>query len=61
MPGKKGMKHYSREGKLEAMRLYTEEGKSQAEINKALGIRSVLQLKQWLHDYQQGGEKVFEE
>jgi transposase len=61
MSGKKGMKHYSREVKLEAVRLYTEEGKSQAEIRKELGIQSVRRLKQWLHDYRQEGEKAFEE
>jgi len=38
MSGTKGMKHYSREVKLEAVRLYMEEGKSQAEIIEALGI-----------------------
>ena len=60
MSGKKGMKHYSREVKLEAVRLYTEEGKSQAEIREKLGIQSVRRLKQWLHDYRQEGERAFE-
>jgi transposase len=60
MPGKKGMKRYSREVKLEAVRLYTEEGKSQAEIIEALGINNVRRVKQWLHEYRQEGEKAFE-
>jgi transposase-like protein len=61
MSGKKGMQHYSREVKLKAVRLYTEDGKSQAEISKELGIRSVRRLKQWVHDYRREGEKAFEE
>ncbi|HLO16470.1 MAG TPA: helix-turn-helix domain-containing protein [Anaerolineales bacterium] len=60
MPGKKGMKHYSREVKLEAVRLFTEEGKSQAEIIAILGINNVRRVKQWLHAYRQEGEQAFE-
>jgi transposase len=53
------MKHYSRAVKLEAVRLYTEEGKSQAEVMEELGSQSVRTLKQWLHDYRQEGEQAF--
>ena len=60
MPGKKGMKHYSREVKLEAVRLYEEEGKSQAEIIEALGINNVRRVKQWLHAHRQEGNAAFE-
>jgi transposase len=60
MAGKKGMKHYSREVKLEAVRLYNVEGKSQAEIIEALGINNVRRVKQWLHAYRQAGENAFE-
>lgn len=59
MPGKKGMKHYSREVKLEAVRLYIVEGKSQAEIIEELGINNVRRVKQWLHAYRQEGEDGF--
>jgi len=57
MPSKKGMKHYSREVKREAIRLYLEEGKSQAEIIEELEINNVRRVKQWLHQYRQEGEK----
>jgi transposase-like protein len=38
MAGKKGMKSYPVELKLEAVRLYYEEGKTRAEITELLGI-----------------------
>ena len=60
MAGKKGMKHYAREVKLEAVRLYIVEGKSQAEIIEELGINNVRRVKQWLHAYRQEGENAFE-
>jgi transposase len=60
MPGKKGMKWYTREMKWEAVRLYIEEGKSQAEIIEELGINNVRRVKQWLHEYRQEGELAFE-
>lgn len=59
MPGKKGMKRYTRKIKREAVRLYIEEGKSQAEIIEALGINNVRRVKQWLHEYRQEGESAF--
>lgn len=60
MSGKRGMKHYSRELKREAIRLYLEEGKPQAEIIEELEINNVRRVKQWLHKYRQDGEKAFE-
>jgi transposase-like protein len=59
MAGKKGMKRYSLEVKLEAVRLFIEEGKSQAEIIEILGINNVRRVKKWLHEYRQGGEQAF--
>jgi transposase-like protein len=61
MPGKKGMKRYPREVKLEAVRLYLEEGKTQAEIIEELGVNNVRRVKQWLHAYRKEGESAFEE
>jgi len=60
MPGKKGMKHYSREIKLKAVRLYIEEGKKQAEIAEQLGVRDATRVKIWLRKYRQEGEKAFD-
>jgi len=54
------MKHYSREVKLEAVRLYNEEGKAQAQIIEELGICNTRQVKRWLHQYRQEGERAFE-
>ena len=39
MAGKKGMKHYPAERKLEAVRLFEEEGYTRAQVTAALGIR----------------------
>lgn len=55
MSGKKGMKHYSCELKLEAVRLYEEEGKSQAQIIEELAISDTRRVKRWLQQYRQGG------
>lgn len=61
MSGRKGMKPYSREVKLEAVRLYTEEGKTQKQIIEQLGICNVRQVKEWLHQYRQTVERAFAE
>jgi len=59
MAGKKGMKHYPLELKLEAMRLFYEEGKTQKEITRLLEIRSPRRVKRWLQQYRAEGEAVF--
>ena len=48
MSGKKGMKHYPAEMKLEAVRQFYQEGKTQAEITNGLGIRDPNRVKVWL-------------
>jgi transposase len=60
MSGKKGMKCYAREVKLEAVRLYLEERQSQAQVVEALGISNARQVKRWVHQYRQEGEATFE-
>ncbi len=47
MSGKKGMKAYPVELKLEAMRLYYEEGKTRAEVTALLEIRDPHLVKEW--------------
>jgi transposase-like protein len=47
MSGKKGMRQYPVELKLEAVRLYYEEGKTRAEITKLLGIENPYAVKEW--------------
>lgn len=56
MAGKKGMKHYPVAMKLEAVRLYQEEGKSYKEITDQLGIVDPWRVKKWLRDYRRKGQ-----
>lgn len=60
MAGKKGMNHYPLEVKLEAIRLFYEDGKTQAEITKALGIRSDERVEAWVRQYRREGEMAFQ-
>jgi transposase-like protein len=60
MAGKKGSQHYPREVKLEAIRLFYEEGKSRAEITAILQIRDSGRVKKWLHLYRERGETAFD-
>lgn len=59
MSGKKGMKHYPREVKLEAVRLFFEEGMTRAEITKALGLRSPGRVEVWARQYRREGVEAF--
>jgi transposase-like protein len=56
MARKKGSKDYSIELKLEAIRLWQEEGIPQSEITEKLGIRDPGRVKRWLHIYRGEGE-----
>jgi transposase-like protein len=60
MAGKKGMQHYPRELKLEAMRMFFEDGKTRKEITAALGIRSSGRVKVWLQQYRAAGAAAFD-
>jgi transposase len=51
--------HYSKEVKLEAVRLF-EEGKSHREISTALGLRDVQRTKKWVRAYREKGAEAFE-
>ncbi len=59
MAGKKGMKHYPAETKLEAIRLFYEERKSRAEITVLLEIRDPEGVKRWLKQYRREGPQAF--
>ena len=59
MAGKKGMKHYPAEMKLEAMRSFYEEGKTRAEITQVLGVRDPHRVKAWLKQYRREGAEGF--
>jgi transposase len=59
MTGKKGMKDYPAEVRLEAMRLYFEGGQTEAQVIAALGIRDPQRIQEWLRQYRSEGEKAF--
>ena len=59
MSGKKGMKHYPKEVKLEAVRMFFEEGMTRAEITNALGLRSKGRVEVWTRQYRQEGLAAF--
>lgn len=60
MSGKKGMKHYALGVKVEAVRLYEEEGKSQQEITELLGLQDLGRVNKWLRKYRQEGAQAFQ-
>jgi len=55
MSGKKGMKKYPTETKLEAVRLFYEEGKTQAEIGTLLGLAHKERVEVWVRQYRREG------
>lgn len=59
MTGKVSMKHYRAEVKLEAVRLFYEEGRTQAEIAARLGIRKRQCVARWLRQYRAEGASAF--
>jgi transposase-like protein len=59
MSGKKGMKHYRLEVKLEAVRLMEEEYLSYAEVAKRLKIRKAERIGKWVGMYRKVGEAAF--
>lgn len=59
MSGKKGMSRYPEEVKLEAVRLFYEEGKTCAEITSVLNIHDPQRVKHWLWRYRREGATGF--
>lgn len=59
MSSRKRMQHYPVELKLEAVRLFYEEGKTRAQITEQLGILDRDRVKKWLRQYRQGGAAAF--
>jgi len=53
-------KHYPKEVKLEAIRMYYEEGMTQRAITEALGIRDQYRVKKWIKAYRREGMEAFE-
>lgn len=59
MAGKKGMKHYSRELKEQAVRMALEEGMGYAAITQALAIRDRWRVRRWVQAYRKEGSEAF--
>ncbi len=59
MAGKKGMKTYPVEVKLEAVRLFYEEKRTRGEITKILDLPSETLVKEWVQKYRREGEMAF--
>jgi transposase-like protein len=59
MSGKKGMKHYPKEVKKEAVRMFFEEGMTRAEITAELGLRSEGRVETWTRQYRREGIEAF--
>lgn len=55
MAGKKDMKRYPVELKLEAVRLFLEEGHTHAQVTAELGIRDPKRIQKWLAQYRAEG------
>jgi transposase-like protein len=55
MSGKKGMKHYPVEQKLEAVQLYLEGGKTYTEIGQMLSVADPQRIEVWVRQYRQEG------
>jgi transposase-like protein len=59
MAGKAGSKHYMAEVKLEAVRMFYEAGRTEAEIAASLGIRKRQCIERWLRQYRAEGASAF--
>ncbi len=59
MAGKKGMKHYPKEVKMEAVRMFFEGGMTRAEITAELGLRSEGRVETWTRQYRREGIDAF--
>jgi transposase-like protein len=59
MSGKKGMRHYAAEVKLEAVRMF-QAGKTHGEITATLGIQDRTRTEKWIRAYREKGETAFD-
>lgn len=60
MTRKKGSQDYPLAMRREAIRLFYEEGLTQAEITRQLGVRDPGRIKAWVRRYRREGESFFE-
>jgi transposase-like protein len=55
MAGEKGMRRYSLETKVEAVKMFFEEGYRKRDILAALGIKNDTQLEEWFRRFRSEG------
>jgi len=55
MAGKKGMRHYNKEVKLQAVQMFLGGGKTYAEITEELGIRDPQRIEKWVRHLRSAG------
>jgi transposase len=59
MSGKKGMTHYCRELKEQAVRMHVEQGMTYPAITQALGLHDLNRAKVWVRAYRREGWAAF--
>jgi transposase-like protein len=59
MPRTKGSKDYRPEIKMQAVKMYLEDGMTQSAITARLGIHDPGRVRQWLRAYRLEGEQAF--
>ena len=59
MTGKQGSTQYAREIRLEAVRLFYEEGMTRRAIAEKLGLRNSRRVKEWVQTYRREGVEGF--
>jgi transposase len=59
MAERKRKAHFPIDVKLEAVRLFLEEGRTRAEIQEALGLRRKQIVERWVRQYRREGETAF--
>ena len=59
MTGKKGSTQYAREIRIEAVRLFYEEGMTRRAIAEKLGLRNERRVKEWVKIYRRKGISGF--
>jgi transposase len=59
MAERKRKTHFPIVVKLEAVRLFLEEGRTRAEIQEALGLRRKQNVERWVRQYRREGETAF--
>jgi transposase len=60
MSGQKGMTHYRKEIKEQAVEMFLKEGMDYRDIAQRLGIRKAARIEKWVQRYRREGAAAFE-